>query len=190
MERRIIRPEENVMVYHGTSLDCALGIARDGAILSPLEQLVMAFKRISKGNEEAFIRRFGHNFREYAEISERDKYGENEWDHRAKSVSVVIGIPDYRCAGHAEKKSLSGGLILGVEAHSNILRNLPKGLHLTYGDIAYIPDKLGISTLKEVILTEKAREFLVHIQKAFERYNPSYFLISRDFAIEPLHLVN
>ena len=166
------------IVYHGTSIDNAIGIAKRGAILSPLQQAIEEKKEIRRVNPKRYDQLFGSP-EQSAERQLRKLYSNSEWEHRVLSVSVVVGEIGETKLYALKRKENTGGVVLGVEVEDNKLRAIET--NFKKGSLLFIPDRLELELLREVHLSTIAYALNKElIEREFVDYNPAYFLLESE----------
>lgn len=165
-----------MVVYHGTSLDRAIRIARSGRILSPLQRAIEEAQREYAVNPTLYRERHGDPA-EFAEKRMRQLYAEHEFEHRVLCVSVIAGEIG-RARTHATSHDVDGrgGLVLGIEKDEEELRRLTP--HFETGSLIFIPKYVALRKLKEVHLSPVAFDSFDLITEVFKPFNPTYELLS------------
>lgn len=101
-----------VIYYHGTNIDVALAIARDGAIMSPYEQELK--RLIADEARDGISRRYpGKTLEETALECASSGYAKREVEMRAKRISFTLRQELAR--SYATSEGLYGGVVLGLE---------------------------------------------------------------------------
>jgi hypothetical protein len=151
------------IVYHGTSVEFALQIARDGEVLSPLEKKVRDLRR-TLGRTEP-----DHVLAARAFSSAVSEYGD---ETRIRSVSVTpnLCMANAHAAAYDQRR---GGVVLGIELEPGVLGRF--GERWMELPVMLLPGKVGLEGLKVVRLSTFARELEeAAIHAAFDRYAPLY----------------
>ncbi|MBS3099347.1 hypothetical protein J4462_03985 [Candidatus Pacearchaeota archaeon] len=167
------------LIYHGTSLGNALGIARDRAILSHWYQIARDVrgsfgKNLLGGfpNEEAYIKHFGKGVEDVVlDIISRGEKSKNEIN-RKTTISLTA-------RKEVARQHSDNGLILGCEISPQTAQTFPKYWEEQGG--VFVPKKFGIDTLRQIYIDETILdENEEKIESAFARYSPRYFVMYRD----------
>ena len=159
-------------LYHGTSVQNGIKIAKAGAILSPFEQTLRDWQNLLRQNpNNPFFKE--RSVEELALDSIRRRFGEHEIECRGKSVSLVTNLG---MAGHYALRfdSTKGGIVLGFSRDFHQLREL--GASGNKQNI-YIPSQFPLDALVEIYLSPKAILSQRAIKEAFAKYNPRYSYI-------------
>ncbi len=160
--------------YHGTNLQGALGIAKQGAILSPWDIEILRFQAAVAEGKDLNLKE-GETIEDVAlRISSRG-FSPFDIEHRVKSVSIsrTLHVPRGHAAA-AEKQGL-GGVVLGFELSDSLIPYIyRKSTHV------FIPRRVPIDGLREIHvmdslgkINKNARGF-EELKKAFKRYSPCY----------------
>jgi len=156
--------EETIMVYHGTSLEKAIQIALDGAILSPFGKFLREMQILQKENPKLFERCAKH-------------YGTSELDELAlKRVSLIDRFEN--AYGHADEcEKFLGGIVLGIKISKRNRGNLTA---------TFIPKEQSLDSLKKVAILPKSMERIGLIKEAYLKYNPEFFGIDKKRQLFPI----
>ncbi|MBS3086125.1 hypothetical protein J4422_00290 [Candidatus Pacearchaeota archaeon] len=161
------------LFYHGTDVDSAIGIARDGAILSPWDETILRYRGLRIAQTMSY--------RELQKLALEDAsrlYSDHELEHRVKSISLDTRF--YIAKGYAlgyKEEHFHGGVVLGFEIDEDFLKRICLISYSGHILGAYIPRRLKLDTLKEVHLTPKAKDYKEQIAKEFEVYDPDFFYL-------------
>ena len=162
--------ENKILVYHGTSVENGIKIARDGKILSPYEQKLKVIKKDfpKKGFFEKYSN--GQSIEDVAMYWASGGFHEREIEFRVKCFSISLDKKEaFRYAKRYE--NMNGGLVFGVEINAEILAGF-KGDHPS---IRFVSKKLSLNGLKEVYLTSRALSLKMQIKAEFQKYNLNFF---------------
>jgi len=159
-------------LYHGTSVQNGIKIAKAGAILSPFEQIVRDWRNLSSQNpSNPFFQ--NRSVEELALDSIRGRFGEHDIEHRGKSVSLVTDLS--MAMRYASKfEYLYGGIVLAFSLDFHQLRELNASGNQQN---VFIPSQVPLDALVEIHLSPKAILSEKAIREAFAKYDPRYSYI-------------
>lgn len=153
------------LIYHGTSLEGGLQIARSGAIMSPYEKEIESCKEMGVTQEKT---------ERMAELI-ANGYPERERETRVRRTSFA----DLNCAlNHAlafDRERVSGGLVLGVEFSYELMRR--DVITRAFNGILFIPGKISLELLRELHVTPRAYAHIDRIRQEFDKFNPAYHFL-------------
>ncbi len=172
--------EETIMVYHGTSLEKAIQIALDGAILSPFGKFLREMQILQKENPKLFERCAKHyGTSELDELALKRAsigYNEREIEHRVKCISLIDRFEN--AYGHADEcEKFLGGIVLGIKISKRNRGNLTA---------TFIPKEQSLDSLKKVAILPKSMERIGLIKEAYLKYNPEFFGIDKKRQLFPI----
>lgn len=152
--------------YHGTSIENALKIAENGALLSPLDQTISVYNKILQTNPMACKSWEGKNppqtLEEHALELMKLVYSAHEIEHRVKSVSLSHLNLALTYANRFEDRH--GGIILGFALRTQGERR---------PHVLYVSRRLALDQqLTELYFTPKAEQHRMRIEEAFRKYAP------------------
>lgn len=162
------------LYYHGTNVDSALSIAKQGAILSPwFKELLSLQRAVEEGKNLQLIP--GETIEDLALRLASFAFATHEINHRVKCVSISrdTRIP----IGHALAHGYRGnqGVVLGFELSAALVRPYDRA-----SSTIYIPKKIPIDSLREIHtfrnLEAKNKKLL---DVAFAKYKLRYVFIER-----------
>ncbi len=163
-----------MLIYHGTSVEQGLIIAKDEKLLSPYQQNIkyLEGERTKRNlSKDEFTKKYKKTIEELALELTKNIYKEEEFMKRGMCISItnnLINAGGYATMHESKNPKIYGGLVLGIEMPVSLLKNSLSGsTHLRF-----IKDILSIETLKEIYLSQKATIYREEIIEAFKKYNP------------------
>jgi|GEM_PF-6497074 len=161
------------LIYHGTSLQNGLAIARSGAIKSPWQLWIDHLLALEKKDPGRMERQHGTtSVEDLAFVCARSGYPEREWAFRVKSLSVT---DDFVAAKqYAAQQVGTPGIVLALGFNPAGAR----GAHYCNNGTIYIPRQLSLDTLEYIyvhpnsVVQQKAA-----LERAYQRYSVGYGLL-------------
>ncbi len=168
-------------LYHGTSLDYAVQIARDGAILSPKARLIRDVRKyFAKKNhyfsdDEDCARLIHDGGKLIEKCLDNLKRRQNELYKTVVHVSPNRDLALWFAKG-ADLSENYEGIMLGCEITPEVAQTLHQ--EWKERDNIFVPNQFDIKTLREVYMTKAAFDCDGdEITAEFGRYSPDYYII-------------